>query len=698
MELLKVLTIGNSFADSIFIFLPKIAEAAGYNLLLEKANIGGCSLKRHYEEYLKSRADETYKPYYGKFNLKEKLSSEKWDIITIQQASYDSWKSDSYEPYVQNIVKVIRQYAPQAEIIIQQTWSYRADSPKLKEWGISQKEMFEKLNPIRPIVEDFKELQEKCTEQHICKNLLYLGRKGKEDPSDLYEKEVEKISKVYKKFAKKHGLQEVLKESIETSEQEVSKAKDRLEKEATKYAFQMLFCVKEWNVETWIELIFLKFYRELEQNKPKLSFTEEGFMIALSNTETEPQNEEKETKESKEKGNAIATRRKWIGEQEKKWFEGNDTISCWKLKEAAVKSLVELEDEEKKMDLLNYRIALDKSKLKEMYWLILRSGERRKELEIEVGISDGGVQKRIKQETGKPKEISPFLACTLWNKSNFSFESVFQIQAEETTLQDAAVKNAYIEGLKEKTSRLIPPLKAVWENPEDDAFWYSPAIERSCTCICMEMYSMEKIRFTAEYASFLVEPLTIELPFSRVMYKIVQMAPEKALNIAKAAGYTTTWEYLKYCAEMMVRKYCNIYFDIPYAKFQEIKQFAKIKVFIKPMILRTPDGKRMVEYMSCFKKNKGEIYSIPREVVGRLADFTWETEEALREDWEQIKENIKAIVIEECKQWNKEAGEFSEFSMSQEDFFEYIFDQEEVVDESICEKEVLHWDLPDWPF
>ena len=146
MELLKVLTIGNSFADSIFIFLPKIAESAGYNLLLEKANIGGCSLKRHYEEYLKSRADETYKPYYGKFNLKEKLSSEKWDIITIQQASYDSWKSDSYEPYVQNIVKVIRQYAPQAEIIIQQTWSYRADSPKLKEWGISQKEMFEKLD------------------------------------------------------------------------------------------------------------------------------------------------------------------------------------------------------------------------------------------------------------------------------------------------------------------------------------------------------------------------------------------------------------------------------------------------------------------------------------------------------------------------------------------------------------------------
>ena len=150
MPQLKVLTIGNSYAESVFSYLPKIAAAAGYDLLLERANLGGCSLKRHWEEHLKSNENKTYKPYYGKFSLKEKLSSCEWDIITIQQASYESWKEDSYEPYAGNIIKTIKRYAPKAEIIIQQTWSYNANNPQLikknkESWGFGQKEMFEKL-------------------------------------------------------------------------------------------------------------------------------------------------------------------------------------------------------------------------------------------------------------------------------------------------------------------------------------------------------------------------------------------------------------------------------------------------------------------------------------------------------------------------------------------------------------------------
>ena len=46
---LKVLTIGNSFADSVFVYLPSIAENAGYPLLIERANLPGCSLQRHWE-------------------------------------------------------------------------------------------------------------------------------------------------------------------------------------------------------------------------------------------------------------------------------------------------------------------------------------------------------------------------------------------------------------------------------------------------------------------------------------------------------------------------------------------------------------------------------------------------------------------------------------------------------------------------
>lgn len=38
----KLLTIGNSFADSAFKFLPKVAESAGDKVIMDRANIGGC--------------------------------------------------------------------------------------------------------------------------------------------------------------------------------------------------------------------------------------------------------------------------------------------------------------------------------------------------------------------------------------------------------------------------------------------------------------------------------------------------------------------------------------------------------------------------------------------------------------------------------------------------------------------------------
>jgi len=37
----KLLTIGNSFADSAFKFLPKVAESAGDKVIMDRANIGG---------------------------------------------------------------------------------------------------------------------------------------------------------------------------------------------------------------------------------------------------------------------------------------------------------------------------------------------------------------------------------------------------------------------------------------------------------------------------------------------------------------------------------------------------------------------------------------------------------------------------------------------------------------------------------
>ena len=63
---LKVLTIGNSFADSVFVYLPSIAENAGCPLLIERANLPGCSLQRHWELAERSESEPELKPYKGK--------------------------------------------------------------------------------------------------------------------------------------------------------------------------------------------------------------------------------------------------------------------------------------------------------------------------------------------------------------------------------------------------------------------------------------------------------------------------------------------------------------------------------------------------------------------------------------------------------------------------------------------------------
>jgi len=141
---LKVLTIGNSFADSVFRDLPQVAESVGgCKLKLDRANIGGCSLQRHWEEIGKCEANADYKPYGGKYTLKEKLESDKWDIVTLHQVSNQSFEINSFEPYLGNLVAYVRKYAPQAEIVLQMTWAYRDDHVFFDNGKLDPEKMFD---------------------------------------------------------------------------------------------------------------------------------------------------------------------------------------------------------------------------------------------------------------------------------------------------------------------------------------------------------------------------------------------------------------------------------------------------------------------------------------------------------------------------------------------------------------------------
>lgn len=148
---LRLFVIGNSFSQNATTFLPQIAKEQGKTLIIGRAELGGHSLEQHWgyvERFEKDSTDAKGKPYGGK-SLKMLLSAGNWDVVTIQQYSYLSGDSSSYNPYAQKLVGYIRKLQPGAEIVIHQTWAYRADAKKFgrvnqEQLAQNQKEMWQK--------------------------------------------------------------------------------------------------------------------------------------------------------------------------------------------------------------------------------------------------------------------------------------------------------------------------------------------------------------------------------------------------------------------------------------------------------------------------------------------------------------------------------------------------------------------------
>ena len=165
---LKVLAIGNSFSICLLKQLPQCAAAMpDCQLDFCSLFIGGCSLERHWNNVAAAETNKTFRPYKiswsyasaakkadapvakvavdGKANIPEVLTADKWDIVTIQQASHLSWKPESYHPYGDDLVATIRKLAPKAKIMVQQTWAYTPYDGRLKKWGIDPPTMYAKL-------------------------------------------------------------------------------------------------------------------------------------------------------------------------------------------------------------------------------------------------------------------------------------------------------------------------------------------------------------------------------------------------------------------------------------------------------------------------------------------------------------------------------------------------------------------------
>ena len=150
-DTLRLFLIGNSFSQNAARYLPQLAEEGGHHLVIGRAEIGGCTLRKHWElaELAEQNPnDPKGKPYNGK-SLRKLLSEGVWDIVTLQQYSMHSGDVETYKPYARKLYDFIKMLQPDAKVVFHQTWAYRSDSKDFsqiaeKRFAENEKEMWQK--------------------------------------------------------------------------------------------------------------------------------------------------------------------------------------------------------------------------------------------------------------------------------------------------------------------------------------------------------------------------------------------------------------------------------------------------------------------------------------------------------------------------------------------------------------------------
>lgn len=126
---MKILSIGNSFSDDAHRYLHEIAKAEGVEIETLNLCIGGCHLKTHAEK-IKSGEKAYLYHYNGEVEYNDLITFDDgimmrdWDVVTLQQVSVESFKEDSFYPYIHEVAAYVREKLPNAKIYIHQTWAY----------------------------------------------------------------------------------------------------------------------------------------------------------------------------------------------------------------------------------------------------------------------------------------------------------------------------------------------------------------------------------------------------------------------------------------------------------------------------------------------------------------------------------------------------------------------------------------------
>lgn len=194
--MIKIFGVGNSFTVDAHTWLKGICEAAGIEVKLVTAFIGGWTFKRHCDK-IESGADDYELVVNGvhtgkKVTFIEALESEDWDIVTFNQGSVQAGRPFTYYPYINQLKDLILKHSPDAKLYIYQTWSYESDAehPYFPVYNSSQKDMYIRTRdcyklasrlinaPIIPVGDVIQELRDKTAEFDYQNGGMSLNRDG----------------------------------------------------------------------------------------------------------------------------------------------------------------------------------------------------------------------------------------------------------------------------------------------------------------------------------------------------------------------------------------------------------------------------------------------------------------------------------------------------------------------------------------
>ena len=167
---LKILTIGNSFANDALEWLWLIAKKAGIeNVYLGNMYIGGCDLDTHYNNAVTNAKAYTYHLNYDNqwidhdgYTLAEAISSQDWDFISFQQTGLKSGQESSFSKLLPliNYTKAHLRDDAHPTLVWHMVWAYLEGYAGYDGYSGNQATMYQAITEaVKKIILPIEDLQ-----------------------------------------------------------------------------------------------------------------------------------------------------------------------------------------------------------------------------------------------------------------------------------------------------------------------------------------------------------------------------------------------------------------------------------------------------------------------------------------------------------------------------------------------------------